>query len=144
MSLSKQEREEFERELREAGTGDIIKLPNGATTGEIAKTLADIMAKKVNQTVYDEELFAKYAKKGTFKPRNKEHRGDGGATHYYELPEGATELRHLIHHKQMEHGIGEAFCALYRLNDNGEYLRNLQKAKFYIECAIEYYEKENE
>ncbi len=70
-------------------------------------------------------------------------RGSGGSTNYYELPQGATELRHLIHHKKMEHGIGEAFCALYRLNDNGEYLRNLNKAKFYIECAIEYYNKEN-
>jgi hypothetical protein len=40
----------------------------------------------------------------------------------------------------MEHGIGEAFCALYRLNDNGEYLRNLKKAKFYIDSAIEYEE----
>lgn len=68
------------------------------------------------------------------------HRGDGGATNYYELPKGATELRHIIKHKQMEHGIGEAFCALYRLNDNGEYLRNLKKAKFYIDCAIEYEE----
>ena len=33
-------------------------------------------------------------------------------------------------------------CALYRLNDNGEYLRNLKKAKFYIDSAIEYEEKE--
>lgn len=64
-------------------------------------------------------------------------RGDGGSTNYYKLPEGASELRHLIKHKKMEHGIGEAFCALYRLNDNGEYLRNLKKAKFYIDAEIE-------
>jgi len=73
--------------------------------------------------------------------RNTEHRGDGLSTHYYELPKGATELRHIIKHKKMEHGIGEAFCALYRLNDNGEYLRNLKKAKFYIDAAIEYEEQ---
>lgn len=72
--------------------------------------------------------------------RNKEHRGDGLSTHYYTLPKGATELRHIIKHKKMEHGIGEAFCSLYRLNDNGEYLRNLKKAKFYIDAAIEYEE----
>ena len=59
-------------------------------------------------------------------------RGDGGSTNYYELPEGATELRHLIRHKKMSHSIGEIFCAIYRLNDNGEYLRNLKKAKFYM------------
>jgi hypothetical protein len=68
-------------------------------------------------------------------------RGNGGSTSYYDLPEGATELRHLIKHKKMEHGIGEAFCALYRLNDNGEYKRNLIKAKFYIENELEWYEK---
>ena len=72
--------------------------------------------------------------------RSLEHRGDGSSTHYYELPKGATELRHIIKHKNMEHGIGEAFCALYRLDDNGEYLRNLKKAKFYIDAAIEYEE----
>ena len=75
--------------------------------------------------------------------RNKEHRGNGGATHYYKLPKGATELRHIIKHKKMEHGIGEAFAALYRLNDNGEFLRNLKKAKYYIEAEIEWYQKES-
>ena len=70
-------------------------------------------------------------------------RGDGGSTNYYELPKDATELRHLIRYKKMSHPIGEIFCAIYRLNDNGEYLRNLKKAKFYIDSEIEEYEKEN-
>lgn len=74
---------------------------------------------------------------------NEVTRGDGGSTNYYELPKGATELRHLIRHKKMSHSIGEVFCAIYRLNDNGEYLRNLKKAKFYIDSEIEEYEKEN-
>ena len=69
--------------------------------------------------------------------RNKENRGSGGSTHYYTLPEGATELRHLIKHKKMLHGVGEAFCALYRLDDNGERERNLRKALFYIQCELE-------
>ena len=69
-------------------------------------------------------------------------RGDGGSTNYYELPKDATELRHLIRYKKMSHPIGEIFCAIYRLNDNGEYLRNLKKAKFYIDSEIEEYEKE--
>jgi hypothetical protein len=69
---------------------------------------------------------------------SKVSRGDGGDTYYYELPEGATQLRHLIKYKKMEHGIGEAFCALYRLNDNGEYLRNLNKVKNYIDAEIEW------
>ena len=68
-------------------------------------------------------------------------RGNGGSTSYYDLPNGATELGHLIKHKKMEHGIGEAFCALYRLNDNGEYKRNLTKAKYYIEQELKWLEK---
>ena len=70
-------------------------------------------------------------------------RGDGKSANYYMLPEGATELRHLIKHKKMEHGIGECFCSLYRLKDNGEELRNLKKVKAYIDWAIEDYEKEH-
>jgi hypothetical protein len=68
-------------------------------------------------------------------------RGDGGNTSYYDLPKGATQLRHLIKHKKMEHGIGEAFCALYRLNDNGEYKRNLTKVKNYIDAELEWLDK---
>lgn len=68
----------------------------------------------------------------------------GGSTHYYELPKNATELKHLIRHKKMSHPIGEAFCSLYRLNDNGEYKRNLEKAKYYIETELQYLEEGRE
>lgn len=73
--------------------------------------------------------------------RNQELRLTGGSTHYYELPKNATELKHLIRHKKMSHPIGEAFCSLYRLNDNGEYKRNLEKAKYYIETELQYLEE---
>ena len=65
-------------------------------------------------------------------------RGDGGATSYYSLPKNATELKHLIRHKNMGHAVGEAFCALYRLNDNGEYKRNLTKALYYIQSELDW------
>lgn len=74
--------------------------------------------------------------------RDKTLRPSGGSTHYYSLPQGATELKDLIRHKKMTHPIGECFCALYRLHDNGEYKRNLQKVKFYIDSELEYLEKE--
>lgn len=74
-------------------------------------------------------------------PRNQQQRPSGGSTHYYELPKNATELKHLIRHKKMSHPIGEAFCSLYRLNDNGEYKRNLEKAKYYIETELQYLEE---
>jgi len=70
-------------------------------------------------------------------------RGDGGKTNYYALPPNATELKDLIRHKNMLHGVGEAFCALYRLNDNGEYLRNLKKVIFYIQEEINHYKETN-
>lgn len=73
--------------------------------------------------------------------RNTELRATGGTTHYYELPLNATELKHLIRHKKMSHPIGEAFCALYRLHDNGEYKRNLEKARYYIDTELEYLEE---
>jgi hypothetical protein len=74
--------------------------------------------------------------------RKLEGRESGGATHYYELPAGATELRHLIRAKNMSHGVGEAFSSLYRLNDNGEFKRNLEKVIFYCQCELEYLEEE--
>jgi len=70
------------------------------------------------------------------------NRGDGGFVNYYAIPEGATELDHLIKHKKMTHGIGEIFCAVYRLNDTGEYERNLGKIKRYIDLELEWLEKQ--
>jgi hypothetical protein len=76
--------------------------------------------------------------------RNRDKRGSGGSTHYYTLPFGATELKDLIRYKKMPHGIGEAFAALYRLNDNGERLRNLKKALFYIQDEIDFMENQDD
>lgn len=64
-------------------------------------------------------------------------RGDGKTASYYLLPENATELKHLIRHKKMNHAIGEAFCAIYRLNDNGEKKRNIKKAIAYLQDELE-------
>lgn len=74
--------------------------------------------------------------------RDTKLRPTGGSVHYYELPKNATQLKDLIRYKKMTHPIGEAFCSLYRLHDNGEYKRNLEKAKFYIDSELEYLEKE--
>ena len=62
---------------------------------------------------------------------------------YYAIPEGASELSDLIKHKKMEHSIGEAFCALYRLNDTGDVLRNLRKAQLYIQKEIDFVQNNN-
>lgn len=70
-------------------------------------------------------------------PRNTQKRKSGGSTHYYALPPGATQLHQLIRHKKMGHGIGEAFCSLYRLDDNGERKRNLEKVLFYVQLELD-------
>jgi len=64
-------------------------------------------------------------------------KNNGGATDYYDIPEEAKTLSDLIEHKKMEHGIGESFAALYRLNDKDTRLRNLNKARFFIQREID-------
>lgn len=66
-------------------------------------------------------------------------KSDGGATSYYELPEHATELRHLISHKGMSKSRGDIFKACYRLGqkDGSDVLYDLKKMKFFIEDLIE-------
>ena len=76
--------------------------------------------------------------KAVYTERLTENRPSGLSTHYYELPANATELRHLINYKKMPHGIGEAFCSLYRLDDNGERRRNLEKVIYYAQKELEY------
>ena len=75
---------------------------------------------------------------------NQVDRGDGTKANYYLLPEDATELKHLIKHKRMEHGVGEAFCALYRLNDTGDVIRNLNKAIVYLQEELEWHKSKSE
>ncbi|CAN8139256.1 hypothetical protein THIOSC15_1400004 [uncultured Thiomicrorhabdus sp.] len=87
--------------------------------------------------------------------RNAEHRAildnmktksDGSTASYYELIEGATELQHLISHKNMNAQIGEIFRACYRYGEveHSEMMRDAKKIKFYAEAEIERLEKLNE
>jgi hypothetical protein len=61
-------------------------------------------------------------------------KSDGGSTAYYRLPEGAAELFDLIEHKNMNFAVGEAFKALYRLDekDGSDACYDLRKVIF---CA---------
>ena len=65
---------------------------------------------------------------------------DNGLTgSHYELPEGATELKHLIWFKNMNAQIGEAFRSLYRLDNcaHSTRRRDLNKVLAYINQEIE-------
>jgi len=74
--------------------------------------------------------------------RDKE-RSDGSTASYYELPEVATELQHLISHRNMNAQIGEIFRACYRygLVSHSDMLRDAKKIKFYAQAEIERLEK---
>lgn len=68
---------------------------------------------------------------------------DGSSASYYELPEGATELQHLISHKNMNAQIGEIFRACFRYGEvsHSAELRDAKKIRFYINAEIERLEK---
>ena len=58
---------------------------------------------------------------------------DGSATDYYKLPEGATELRHLIQAKSMNFAVGNIFKACYRLGQKlgNDLLYDVRKIVFF-------------
>ena len=66
-------------------------------------------------------------------------KSDGSTAEYYELPEYATELQHLISFKNMNAQIGEIFRACFRYGQvaHSDRLRDAKKIKFYIEAEIE-------
>lgn len=64
---------------------------------------------------------------------------DGSTASYYELPDNASELQHLISHKNMNSQMGEIFRSCYRYGSasHSDQLRDAKKIKFYIESEIE-------
>ncbi len=64
---------------------------------------------------------------------------DGSTASYYELPEGATELYHLIIHKNMNAQMGEIFRACYRYGEVGHspMKRDLKKIITYAQQELE-------
>jgi len=70
-------------------------------------------------------------------------KSDGGSTDYYRLPEHATELRHLISHKNMSKSRGDIFKACYRLGekDGSDVMYDLNKIEFFIKDLKEMYER---
>ena len=62
-------------------------------------------------------------------------KSDGWSTDYYEIPEGSTELHHLIEHKNMNFAVGNIFKACYRMGEKAGYdaLYDLNKIIWYAE-----------
>lgn len=63
---------------------------------------------------------------------------------YYNVPNGTRDLIDLMNYKGMNHSVGEAFCALYRLNDKDTPKRNLEKVVYYATRELERIKKEKE
>lgn len=68
---------------------------------------------------------------------------DGSTASYYELPEGATELQHLISYRNMNAQDGEIFRAIYRkgMASHSDELRDAKKVLFYAKAEVERLEK---
>jgi hypothetical protein len=64
---------------------------------------------------------------------------DGSSASYYELPEGATELQHLISYRNMNSQVGEIFRACYRygLASHSDQLRDARKILFYAQAEVD-------
>jgi len=64
---------------------------------------------------------------------------DGSTASYYELPLCATELQHLISHKNMNSQIGEIFRACYRYGEvaHSEKIRDAKKILFYAQAEVD-------
>lgn len=77
--------------------------------------------------------------KNPYTEKTQTTKSDGSTASYYELPEGVSELQHLISHRNMNAQIGEIFRACYRygLVEHSEMLRDAKKIKFYAEAEIE-------
>lgn len=63
---------------------------------------------------------------------------DGSTASYYVLPEGCSQLQHLISHRDMNAQIGEIFRSCYRYGEcpHSDKLRDAKKIKFYIDAEI--------
>ncbi len=68
-----------------------------------------------------------------------ENKSDGSTASYYELPPKATELQHLISHRNMNAQIGEIFRACYRygMASHSDQLRDAKKILFYAKAEVE-------
>lgn len=64
---------------------------------------------------------------------------DGSTASYYELPEGATELQHLISARDMNAQIGEIFRACYRYGrvSHSPKARDIKKIIFYAQAELD-------
>lgn len=66
-------------------------------------------------------------------------KSDGSTAKYYELPANATQLQHLISHRNMNAQVGEIFRACYRYGRvaHSDQMRDMKKIMFYAQAEID-------
>lgn len=68
---------------------------------------------------------------------------DGGSSSYYQLPDHATELKHLISARGMSFARGNVFKACYRLGEKegADVMYDLRKMMFFVQDMIDMHER---
>lgn len=74
----------------------------------------------------------------------KESDKDGLYSSYYDLPKGSKDIVDLMNYKGMNHSVGEAFCALYRMYQKDTPRRNIEKVIYYANRELDRIIKEEE
>lgn len=92
---------------------------------------------ELSKAAEDQDLFS------LLYPQSEGGVSDGSTASYYQLPEGATELQHLISDRNMNAQDGEMFRAIYRKGraSHSDELRDAKKVLFYARAEVERLEK---
>ena len=70
--------------------------------------------------------------------------GGGSTPEQYEFPPGMTQLYQLIQFRDMNHALGEIFCATFRMGIKATDLYNINKILWYAQCYKDQILKEGE
>ncbi len=121
MKLTEEEIKLCESMCVDGSPGQVVPLPDGLT---------------MQKFIYWNEVILPSQK-------GKPETSDGSTASYYELPEGANELQHLISYRNMNAQIGEIFRACYRMGlvSHSPNIRDVKKIIFYAQAELERLEK---
>ena len=88
--------------------------------------------------VFDSECVKETLSRDEIRKGPRLVKSDGSTASYYQLPAGASELQHLISHRDMNAQIGEIFRACYRYGQasHSDQLRDAKKILFYANAEV--------
>lgn len=120
---------------------EFMKANPGATLAEVRKAfdVSYSYANKLYRSNKSEWLYNSMLARRAERAERKAGMSDGSTARYYEVPDGVSELQHLISYKDMNAQIGEIFRSCYRFGQasHSDRIRDAKKIKFYAEAEIE-------